>query len=107
MREYSFQNLPGVRAGRVVFRVTNAGTRTHSLVLVGLPDDVPPIDQQLRSEERRAVSTYARIPDRPAGSGDTFAVDLVPGRYALICFTTDPDGGTHALKGMSSEVRAR
>lgn len=107
MREYSFSHLPGVKAGRVVFRFTNAGTQPHSAVLVALPEDVPPIDEQLRSDERRAVATYARIPDRPPGSHDTFAVDLAPGRYALICFTDGADGVTHALKGMSSEIRAR
>lgn len=105
MREYGFDHATQLAAGRLVFRVTNSGTIPHSLVLVALPEDVPPIGEQLRSGNRRGVSTFAQVPQRPPGSRDTFAVDLIPGRYAFVCFVTDPDGVSHALKGMSSELR--
>jgi hypothetical protein len=107
MSDYAFQHPPDVAPGRVVFRISNAGSRTHSMVLVELPEDLPPIREQLRSDVRQPVDNLARLPDRPAGSRDTFAVDLVPGRYGMVCFVADPDGVSHALKGMSSEFRVR
>jgi hypothetical protein len=105
MTEYRFEHQVEIPAGRTVFRVTNAGAEPHSLVLVELTEDVPPIDTQLRSSERRGADTYAQVPERPPGSRDTFAVDLLPGRYAFICFVRDAGGESHALKGMSSEFR--
>ena len=105
MTEYRFEHQTGMPPGRTVFRVVNAGAEPHSLVLVALADDVPPIDEQLRSPDRRAAPTFAQVPERPSGSRDTFAVDLDPGRYAFICFVRGSDGVPHSLKGMSSEFR--
>jgi hypothetical protein len=105
MTEYAFQHLAELPPGRTVFQVRNAGSLPHSLVLVELPEDFPPLAEQLVSDVRRAVPTLAQVPERPPGSRDTFAVDLEPGRYGLICFVMDPDGVLHARKGMSSELR--
>src|SRR5947209_6015962 len=105
MREYRFDHPPQVPAGRVVFRVHNAGSLTHELILVAVPEDVPPIDQQLKSDTRVGVDTIATLRDRAPGSNGTFAADLTPGRYAFVCFLMDPDGVSHALKGMASQFR--
>jgi hypothetical protein len=105
MVEYEFRLPATVPSGRQVFRVTNAGALEHSLVLVSLAEDVPPILDQLRSQDRRGAPTFAKFAARPPGSQDTFAVELPPGRYALICFVTDADGNSHAAKGMASEFR--
>jgi hypothetical protein len=105
MNDNVFHNPATVPAGRQVFRITNAGATDHSLVLISLPEDVPAIVDQLRSDDRRGVPTFAKVPARAPGSNDTFAVDLLPGRYALLCFVTDPDGVSHAAKGMASEFR--
>jgi hypothetical protein len=105
MTEYRFAHQPAIPPGRTVFRISNAGAEPHSLVLLGLEEDVPPIDEQLRSPNRRPAATFGQVPERPPGSRDTFAVDLAPGRYAFICFVRGGDGVAHALKGMSSEFR--
>jgi hypothetical protein len=105
MTDYRFEHQAEVPPGRTVFRVVNAGAEPHSLVLVSLAEDVPPIDEQLRSPNRRGASTFAHVPERPSGSRDIFAVDLEPGRYAFICFVTASDGVSHSVKGMSSEFR--
>lgn len=105
MTDNRFEHPATAPIGRLVFRVTNAGAVEHSLVLVSLAEDVPPIVEQLRSPERRGVPTFAKLPPRPPGSEDTFAVELAAGRYALVCFVTDPDGVSHAAKGMASEFR--
>ena len=106
MQEYRF-DYGSVPAGRVVFRVSNHGRRYHRLSLIPLPPDLPPLVEQLRGKERRVLSTLAAVPDiRPGGEG-TFAVDLSPGRYGLVCFIVERDGTSHALEGMASEFRIR
>lgn len=107
MDEYRFDYDADIPAGRVVFKVVNTGETVHRLTMVPLEEDIPPIDQQLRGTDRRFLARFAGIPNRAPGDSGTFAVDLVPGvRYAMICFVTDADGQTHAVKGMSSEFRA-
>ena len=107
MAEYRFDFNATVPRGRVVFRVDNAGTIQHALTLIQIPDDYPPLDVQLHSSERRGAATIARVPAQAPGSGSTFAADLGPGRYGFVCFVTDPDGVTHALKGMNAEFRVQ
>lgn len=104
MAEYRFGHVANVPAGRQVFRITNIGAEPHSLVLVALTEDVPPILEQLRSDTRRGASTFAKVPTRQPGSRDIFAVELPAGRYGLVCFVTAADGVSHALKGMASEL---
>lgn len=106
MREYRFEYPPAVPSGRVVFRLVNAGRREHQPDLLPLGDDFPPIDEQVRGEQRRVVTPFAGVPPRGPGETGTFAVDLAPGqRYAFVCFAEDPDGRSHALEGMTSEFR--
>ena len=105
MREYAFEHLPTAPSGRVVVQVDNVGQRSHQMVLVKLPEDLPPLAEQLRSETRQAVETLVNLLERPPGSRDLIAVDLDAGRYGLVCFLLDPDGVQHHAKGMSSEFR--
>jgi hypothetical protein len=104
MREYRFDHAP-VPGGRVVFRMKNVGRLPHRLSLVPLPPDLPPILEQLRGEERQVLFTLAAIAETAPGASGTFAVDLTPGRYAMICFLVDPEGRSHALEGMATEFR--
>lgn len=107
MRGYSIEPDAEIPAGRVVFRVRNEGNTVHSLTLLPLSEDFPPIDEQLRGSERRPVLPLAGTPGLPPGVSNAFAADLARGhRYALVCFTRDPDGTTHAQKGMTFEFRA-
>lgn len=105
MREYGYDYKPPAAAGRIVFNARNAGKVDHEMVVVTLGDGIPPIAEQLQSGNRLVVPTVARLSSRKPGSSGTFALDLTPGRYALICFVKDPDGGQHAQKGMSTEFR--
>lgn len=107
MEDYRFAHQDELPRGRVVFRVTNAGKQVHRLALIPLPEDVPPIAEQIRGSERRSVLSLAAIANQRPGARTAFAVDLAPGRYAFICFIVDKDGGSHARKGMASEFRAR
>lgn len=106
MSEYRFDHAPLVGRGRVVIDVRNEGRRDHEVSLVPLPPDFPPIARQLRSETRRPLPAMANVSRQP-GERRVFAVDLRPGRYALLCFLREGDGVTHALKGMASELRVQ
>ena len=105
MTEYRFDVPAVIQAGRTVFRVANTGTLDHSLTLAVLPADMPPLDEQLKGDVRRGVTTLAALPTDKPGQKATFALDLPPGRYGLICFVQDPDGVQHAKMGMNAEFR--
>jgi hypothetical protein len=106
MDEYTFAYDAAIPAGRVVFRFVNSGQQQHRPALLPLADDVPPILEQVRGNNRRTAAPFAGTPDREPGEIGQFAVDLLPDqRYALICFARDPDGHSHAQQGMVSEFR--
>ncbi|HEV2126273.1 MAG TPA: hypothetical protein VGW38_26250 [Chloroflexota bacterium] len=105
MTEYEFLFARPVPAGRVVFWAENMGTVDHELILAPVPDEFPPIDEQVRGEEPRVLQPLYYLRGLPPGRRGSFAVDLSPGRYALICFLPDSEGVPHALKGMTSEFR--
>lgn len=107
MAEYHYRYEPPSAAGFVTFDARNDGKLAHDLTLVELANDTPPILQQLRSEKRSVVPTIARLSARDPGARGTFALDLRPGRYAIVCFVKDADGGQHAQKGMASEFRVK
>jgi hypothetical protein len=112
MREYRFEHAPVVPAGRVVFRVHNAGRLRHELGLERLPDDFhKSIGAQLRASRadpsKALVLPTKVVLRRDAGKSGIFAVDLVRGRYAMVSFLKGGDGKPDWLKGMSSEFRVR
>ncbi len=107
MREYGFEYKRPVPAGRVVFRVVNAGRQVHRLTMLELPDDLPPIAEQLRGRQRRNVTPFAGLPGLRPGETNSFAVDLVRGRrYGLIDPTGEVDGKSNAVLGLNTEFRA-
>ena len=106
MDEYRFVLDGSVPAGRVILTARNVGKIEHELDLISIPEDFPlTIGEQVRGSVRQTFPTKAIIPPRPAGGRGEFAVDLVPGRYALVCFVKAADGESHAVKGMTAEVR--
>ena len=107
MTEYHFAVPSSAPVGRAVFRVWNGGRRDHNLTLEKLPNDFPPINVQLHSSTRRGAPAIALMPILHPGHGDTFAVDLTPGRYAIISSVIGRDGVVDALKGMNAEIRVR
>ena len=106
MVDHGFELDAPVPAGRVVFRIENAGQSPHNLVMIPLGEDVPPIDVQLRGSERRLVEPFAGVYERASGDSGTFAVDLLAERrYALICTLSADDGQPHWMHGMATEFR--
>ena len=107
MVDYRFQAPSTIPVGRVVFDVVNRGQHPHELVLVPLPSNFPPLNQQLHSNTRRALPTIAYLPAVPPGGDGTFAVDLAAGRYGIISFVQGSDGNIDALRGMNAEIHAQ
>lgn len=106
LTEYAFTYDPKITAGRVLFRVRNTGTVVHSLNMLPLTEDIPPIGEQIRGDRRLAVRPFAGFEALQPGADTSFAVDLAPGtRYAFLCFKADSQGVSHLLRGMNSEFR--
>lgn len=110
MREYRYQSsraAADMPAGRVNFRFRNVGDQGHQPTLLVLPDDVPPIEEQLKGTSRRNVPTLASNSGVSAGVTGALAVDLIAGqRYAFVCFVKNNDGKEHSQLGMAWEFRA-
>ncbi|HEX6746143.1 MAG TPA: hypothetical protein VF092_02430 [Longimicrobium sp.] len=93
-------------AGRHVVQVENDGTQMHQLLLARLPEGTT-----LEAEKRWFDDFRGERPGRPAGGvielrrGERvwLALDLPPGRYALLCHVTGPDGRNHFLAGEAVE----
>ena len=108
MAEYRFDHPPEIAAGRVIFRIHNAGEIDHKLEMVVLPEDFEgTLDAQLHSDVRVPLAGVASIARQRPSDDEVFAVDLPPGKYGFLCFTEFPEGGTHALRGMSSQFVVR
>jgi hypothetical protein len=108
MTEYHFEHPPEVPAGRVLFRVHNGGSMNHQLTVIALPNDFEgTLDRQLHSEDRMPLPPVALLSVQAPGTDEVFAADLPPGKYGFLCFLEAPEGGNHALRGMSSEFVVR
>jgi hypothetical protein len=107
MREYRLDYGRPVPRGRVVFRGHNAGRIKHSLTLLSLPEDFPPLEDELRNKKSRPIAPVANLHPLEPGESDAFAVDLAPGRYGLVDFQRGRDRVDNATKGANSEFRVR
>lgn len=105
MRDHAFdiEPAPPVPAGRVVFVAHNAGEAMHELAVVALPED----DGEAPSEGGMAVPTMGVIHPRAPGEHGRVAVDLTPGRYALVCLVQTQEGVAHTELGQRVDFVVR
>lgn len=96
-----------VPAGRVVFRVDNAGEQPHQLSLLSLAENSPPIQEQLQDTPDQSPVLLAQVPLLGPGETSMFAAGLAGGqRYALVDLSGAPDDDTtHAELGMAVEFQ--
>lgn len=106
MAEYRFQHAPTVSGGRVVFRVRNTGKLPHQLVLIQTPKQTPG-GRTSKPGGVQAAVPLAITPDQGPGDAISFAQDLGPGEYRLMCLLTDPGGKQHLREGMRSDLRVQ
>jgi len=87
LEEYTVSVADSVPSGPVSFRASNLGAIEHELTVLRTdldPDDLPVKDSEARTNARgiREVGATERI---QAGEEEILALNLRPGRYALIC----------------------
>jgi len=70
------------RAGRVTFRVHNAGTMPHEFVVLRTNK---PADALLKGNEASEAGNVGEIPGLAPGATKTLRLTLKAGHYALIC----------------------
>lgn len=110
--EYGFEaeDLP---SGEVEIDFENGGAQPHHLIAAPLKGDATAADveQAIKSEkgqppiDEKGTQNTAVL---EGGEGQVVTLDLKPGRYALLCFISDRQGGPpHALKGMVDEVEVK
>ncbi len=105
--DYSFVMPDTIAAGPTTFRFRGKGTEPHHMTI-------------LRLEEGRTLADVMAIPPQgpvpswlvlmggpnppPADEVNLTTIDLVPGRYVVVCFIPSAsDGMPHVAKGMSHE----
>jgi hypothetical protein len=106
--EYSFDLPDELPAGPTSFTLTNAGKEKHFLEIVQLTDDALPLKELLKLQEDELAPYFVGQPNRiatvkPGETSEPKNIDLVPARYAYVCFIEAKDGTPHAFLGMSGE----
>lgn len=105
MRDSSYSFEQEVFApGRLVFQAHNRDDRDHDLALVELPDDASGVEEWLEGGVGGVHPIYT-MADRAPGEKGTFAVDLPPGHYGMLCLVENDDGTPHYQEGMVASFR--
>jgi hypothetical protein len=108
--DFEAEELP---SGEVEVDFVNDGEEPHHLIAAPLKGDATAADveQAIKTEkseppiEAKGIQGTAVI---EGGEDQLVTLDLEPGRYALLCFISDRQGGPpHALKGMVAEVEVK
>ncbi|HEV2124833.1 MAG TPA: hypothetical protein VGW38_18960 [Chloroflexota bacterium] len=109
MRDFSFQ-APAIPAGTNTFRVTNAGSQLHHMIVARLAPDLT-LQEALAMEEQGIdpveaglVQPVKGLSELSPGQSAWPTLTFTPGNYAMICFITDPASGLpHVALGMAQE----
>jgi hypothetical protein len=110
--EYGFdaEELP---AGAAEIAFENTGAQPHHLLASRLVGDatVEDVERFFKTEKGKPPLREQNDITTAVLEGDEsqlVTVDLKPGRYALLCFVSDREGGPpHAFKGMIDEVEVK
>jgi hypothetical protein len=107
--EYAF-TADGLEAGENEIDFVNNGAQPHHLIVAPIKGDatIADVEKAIKTEkgpppieDKRVVSTSVI----EGGESQLVSMNLKPGRYAMMCFVTDRQGGPpHALKGMVDEL---
>jgi plastocyanin len=107
--EYGFE-ADGVSADASEIAFENSGEEPHHIVYSPLTGDATAEDVErfLKSEKGKPPFSEKEAKNTAViegGESQLVGLDLKPGRYVLLCFVSDRQGGPpHALKGMVGEV---
>lgn len=107
--EYGFE-ADELSSGEVEVAFENSGAQPHHLLYAPLTGDATADDVErfLDNEKGKPPFDEDNVKNTAViegGEGQLVTLDLGPGRYVLLCFISDRQGGPpHALKGMVDEV---
>ena len=107
--EYAFQ-ADGLTAGENEVDFRNDGAQPHHLLIAPLVGDATADDvlAAIKSEKEKPPfddKEFQSTAVIEGGESQLVDLDLKPGRYVMLCFISDRQGGPpHALKGMVDEV---
>jgi uncharacterized cupredoxin-like copper-binding protein len=83
LKEFTVSPVPATgRAGRVTFRVSNAGAVGHEFVVLRTSTSAARL---LKGDEASEAGNVGEIGDLQPGVTKTLKLNLKPGHYALIC----------------------
>lgn len=110
--EYDFDLPEELPSEPTSFTLTNAGEEKHFIEIVQLTDEAPPLKELLKLEGDEFAPYFEGQPNRidtvkPGETSDSLEIDLVPARYAYVCFIETKDGTPHAFLGMAGEFTVR
>jgi hypothetical protein len=108
--DFAFQAPDTLEAGATTFRLANMGKEMHHAFLIRLEQGKTPRDlAEAMKGGDGPFPTWAVPMGGPntsapgSGLATEATVDLVPGRYLMLCVIPSPDGVPHLAKGMSKE----
>ncbi|MFN2588512.1 MAG: hypothetical protein ABR613_10405 [Actinomycetota bacterium] len=114
--DYAFEGVPEtLPSGFVTFGFTNGGDEVHEMIMVRYKDASLTIDDLMKLSDKEAEEklVFLGASFGPPGAEDTETKELVPGKYALVCFVPvgstsekaaeKADGPPHVARGMSAE----
>jgi hypothetical protein len=103
LSEYAFQfDASQISQGGYAFNVTNAGTQSHEVELLKLPEGTTAQELVDPKNEPAGAETVGLFGPLDPGKSATlaFAEDLPSGSYAMVCYLPDPSGTLHSQLGM-------
>jgi hypothetical protein len=112
--EYAFEGVPtSLPATTVGFEFDNQGNEVHEMIVMRINDDVDATVEELLElpeEEAMSKTRFMGAAFAPPGASDITFIDLVPGRYVMLCFVPvgtlsiengpPPEGPPHVMHGM-------
>lgn len=107
--DYGF-DVEGLEAGSNEVTIANTGEQPHNLVAMPIAAGrtIDDVQRFLRTEKGKPPVDFGReVATAVIAGGDSQVVtlDLDRGKYALLCFVADREGGPpHAFKGMIAET---
>lgn len=114
--DYAFEGVPRtLPPGVTTFNFSNEGDEVHEMLIVRYKDPALTIQDLMKLSDKEAQKkiVFLGASFGPPGATDTESKDLVPGKYALVCFVPvgstsesaarKADGPPHVARGMSVE----
>lgn len=108
--DFAFELPSTATAGKTDIVFENNGKEPHELVMVGLSEDAPPVNELIELPEKKAEEFFTGQPissEGPIGPGETkdISAELEPGTYGLVCFVeSKKEKQPHAFLGMINSL---